>query len=626
METGRLDFTKDQQRAFDVIMGGSDAFITGGAGTGKSEVISAAVKELESQGKNVIVCAPTGTAAARIGGVTIHKAFGFRKGPCIRERTLRLSVRAPKLIRMADVIIIDEISMCRMDMMDAVCASINKAENGKGRRIQFVVSGDFCQLPPVLVEGTGERQLIEEYYGMPVRDAFAFQAPGWMERGFEPAVLDEVVRQGDRDFINALNALRMGDLSALWYLNTHASFGSGSPAMRLYARNRDVDAINEQELAMLPGEQEVFYPMYYGDKSAVTDEKSPVYLKPGARVIVTTNNVEQVPYSKKSQVYNGTTGVVLDMHADELDIERDYVVVGLPDGSSHFIYRQMQEIYTYRIDEDGHIRREIACVISYMPVKLAYAMTVHRSQGQTFDSIELDPSSHTSGQTYVGISRVRSIDGLHLTRRITARDIYLSPVVKEFYSHLGEEDYVPSWERAPIKGVITQPHITSFNVSGFDTPASFRKPVIEFPALELDQAEEKETFLPALPFDPASVLKNKPCVKSEADSTLRIEQAADESSLGETGCIMAEKDEGLLQSAGGLQQVDESEPPTDIPHPKRGRRKRYPSGSEVCRVPMEIVPEVKAMLGLICPKEGMDMDEMQRFRSVIREMCGLDGG
>ena len=181
METGRHDFTIGQQKAFDMIMAGHNAFITGGAGTGKSEVILAAVKELESQGKNVIVCAPTGTAAACIGGVTIHKAFGFRKGPCIKERTLRLSVHAPKLIRMADVLIIDEVSMCRMDMMDAVCASVKKAENGRGRRMQLVVSGDFCQLPPVLVEGTGERQLIEEYYGMPVRDAFAFQAPGWME-------------------------------------------------------------------------------------------------------------------------------------------------------------------------------------------------------------------------------------------------------------------------------------------------------------------------------------------------------------------------------------------------------------------------------------------------------------
>ena len=155
METGRLDFTKAQQKAFDVIMGGSDAFITGGAGTGKSEVISAAVKELESKGKNVIVCAPTGTAAAHIGGVTIHKAFGFPKGPCIKEKTLRLSIRAPKLIRMADVIFIDEISMCRMDMMDAVSASVGKAEGVSGHAIQLVVSGDFCQLPPVTIEGSG---------------------------------------------------------------------------------------------------------------------------------------------------------------------------------------------------------------------------------------------------------------------------------------------------------------------------------------------------------------------------------------------------------------------------------------------------------------------------------------
>ena len=597
METGRLDFTKAQQKAFDVIMGGSDAFITGGAGTGKSEVISAAVKELESKGKNVIVCAPTGTAAAHIGGVTIHKAFGFPKGPCIKEKTLRLSIRAPKLIRMADVIFIDEISMCRMDMMDAVSASVGKAEGVSGHAIQLVVSGDFCQLPPVTIEGSGERELMEEYYGMPVGDAFAFQAHGWKERKFTPVVLDEVVRQGDRDFINALNALRMGDLSSLWYLNTHASFGGGSPAMRLYARNKDVDAINEQELSRLPGKTEVFYPIYYGDRSSVPDEKSPVSLKRGTRVIVTTNSSEPVPSSKKSRVYNGTTGVVIDMHADCTDPDQDYVVVGLPDGTKHFIYRQMQEIYTYRVDDDGHIRRETACTISYMPVKLAYAMTVHRSQGQTFDSIEFDPSSHTSGQAYVGISRVRSIEGLRLTRRITARDIYLSPVVKEFYSRLGGDDHVPSLERSPAGDAVTQP--------------SDR---------ELSAEEEMCTRMPVLSLSQDIIPEDTPCGKDGEESVIPNERARHDSRLSETGCIA----EGLLASDSVIQQDNAKEPAESHIVSKRGRKKRYPGGSVVCRIPVEISDEVTAMLGLICPKEGIDMDELQRFRSAIREMCHID--
>ena len=166
MGSGPIKLTGDQQKAFDIIMRGDDTFVTGGAGTGKSVLIKEVIRGLEAHGRSVVVCAPTGIAAVAVGGTTIHKAFGFRKGPCITEKTHKLTERTPKLIRMADVVLIDEVSMCRMDMMDAICASIFKVREETGRHIQLVAAGDFCQLPPVTVEGSGEKELMNEGAGL----------------------------------------------------------------------------------------------------------------------------------------------------------------------------------------------------------------------------------------------------------------------------------------------------------------------------------------------------------------------------------------------------------------------------------------------------------------------------
>ena len=628
MGSGLIRLTGDQWRAFDIIMRGDDTFVTGGAGTGKSVLIKEVIKGLEIYGKSVVVCAPTGIAAVAIGGTTIHKAFGFRKGPSITEKTHKLTEHTPKLIRMADVILIDEVSMCRMDMMDAICASVLKAREETGRHIQLVVVGDFCQLPPVIVEGSGEKELMNEYYGTDVGHAFAFQAPGWRKMNFTCVEMREVVRQQDEDFVRALNRLRLGDSSAIRYFNTFASFDDDPDAMKLYAYNEDVDRLNEEALAKLPGEMFTFPSCYEGFPADMIYNAPTVSLKVGSKVIVTTNQATLLTesYGNDKDLYNGSIGIVTDAKVYPDDPVGDYVIVS-SGGRYYCISRKTENIYTHRIDVKGNIRREIAGIVSYMPVKPGYVMTIHRSQGQTFESVVLDPSCRNSGQLYVAISRLRSISGLHLTRRISVKDLCLAPIVKEFYSHLGDSNYIPSWEKnvsEPRSSVRRRDNVLQFHVM-----KASEVPIRSVPEPE-DATEIEETPLvrkvSSLSKEPVTAHTVEVQKASSVPDTVPVEApltvehenagAVEEISVTKTVALKkpsrsAAKDKNI---AGEQSDVKKT----------RGRPARYANSSKVCRIPVELVDEVRLMLQIVCPKGGMNMKELERFKAALRELCQME--
>lgn len=625
MGSGQIKLTGDQQRAFEIIMRGDDTFVTGGAGTGKSVLIKEVIRGLEIRRRSVVVCAPTGIAAVAIGGTTIHKAFGFRKGPCITEKTHKLTERTPKLIRMADVILIDEVSMCRMDMMDAICASVLKVREETGRHIQLVVVGDFCQLPPVTVEGSGEKELMNEYYGTDVGHAFAFQAPGWKKMDFTCVELHEVVRQQDEDFVRALNRLRLGDSSAIRYFNTFASFDDDPDAMKLYAYNEDVDRLNEEELAKLPGEMVTFPPCYEGFPADMIYNAPTVSLKVGSKVIVTTNQATLLTesYGRDRDLYNGSKGIVTDAEVYPDNPDGDYVIVS-SGGRSYYISRKTEDYYTHRVDSKGKIRREIAGSVSYMPVRPGYVMTIHRSQGQTFESVVLDPSCRNSGQLYVAISRLRSISGLHLTRRISVKDLCLAPIVKEFYSHLGDSNYIPSWGK---------------DVS---EPSSVRRQdnVLRFPVLK----PESQQSAPEL--EGATEIENTPLVRkvsslSEVPVTAHIVEVQKASTVPDTAPVEApltveHENAGAVEEISVTKTVILKKPSRSAAKDKniageqsdvkktRGRPARYANSSKVYRIPVELVDEVRLMLQIVCPKGGMNMKELERFKAALRELCQME--
>lgn len=661
---GIISLTTDQQQAFQTVMSGVDTFVTGGAGTGKSALVRKVIHEFEQQGKNIVICAPTGIAAVNVGGTTIHKAFGFSKGPCITEKTSKLTIRTPKLISMADVILIDEISMCRLDMMDAICASILKARQKSSHRIQLVVIGDFCQLPPVIDEKTGERAVLEEYYGRTIGNGYAFQAPGWKDMCFTASILKTVVRQDDNDFIHYLNLLRRGEPSAIRYLNTFASYKPDENSTGLYAYTANVDVINERELRKLPGEMYAFHPVCYGNDADLPDDIRSVYLKTGAKVIVTTNHGELICDNDVFQkdhynsLHNGSLGTVVQANVNVENPDGDYVVVKLNNGTTYIIYRQIQEIYSFRVDRSGCIYREVTGRMSYMPVKPGYAMTIHRSQGQTFDSIVLDPSCKSSGQLYTAISRLRSINGLHLTRPITKRDLHLNPSVKEFYAHLNEQDYNPTWMRPSV--------ITGNTSANRKAPTVQQKNILEFPmqsaylygAKDEDYAFYQEKERPdAISDDETSVFitqseqissndkqldllddalsirqNNNLCEKAnplQNDTTETVTASLGMCKNSEV-IITHENIESIADSSEtneGRQKQKESDTENsskEISSEKpKGRPTRYPNGSMVRRIPNELLEEITEMLGLVCPKSGMDIAELNRFKTVLRKLCKL---
>lgn len=300
--------TRGQKRALLHIRRGKSIFLTGGAGTGKSTVIQLAIKELQNQGKSVLLCAPTGVAALNIGGITIHRAFGFPADVCITnggEKTTRpmsIMTRTPALVRGADVVIIDEISMVRMDLFDAVIASIKKVESKYRKKIQLILSGDFFQLPPVLRRNSFERKRLKEFYKKDVKTGYAFEGQYWEKCKFYPVVLNEIVRQKDEAFSNALNLARVGDTACLDFLNRACVKKDSTDESRyvhLYSYLKNAEQQNLVAMESLPGTIHRFktkitpygnYQLGDIDPSVLSGIPSCIWLKEGARVIITAND------------------------------------------------------------------------------------------------------------------------------------------------------------------------------------------------------------------------------------------------------------------------------------------------------------------------------------------------
>ena len=319
----------EQQKAFDTVMSGVNCFITGGAGTGKTYLTRAVVSAMQDNGKNVMVVAPTGVAASTAGGVTVHRGFGLPATACINEKTMTSKVRVSKPLSVADVVVIDEVSMVRMDLFDSIIASIRKAESKAGKRIQVVVVGDFCQLPPILRNSHGERELMETFYKQRIDTPYAFLGNEWRRAGFSPIVLTKVVRQGDTEFIKNLNLARIGDMDCIPYFNEHCRKNAVSGAVHLYSTNRDVDAENLRSLDSIEGENYIFSTVFDGslDRQDIKDIPKQVILKQGARVMVTTNDTsnvftEYVSFPGKRVPYKKDEGKFykVSVNGDEYDI------------------------------------------------------------------------------------------------------------------------------------------------------------------------------------------------------------------------------------------------------------------------------------------------------------------
>ncbi len=385
-----------QNTALNILKTGQNVFLTGSAGTGKTYILNEYILYLKSRKIYPTVVAPTGIAASHLNGQTIHSFFSLGIRDEIDASFIQslvekkyLQMRFSKL----SVLIIDETSMVSpfiFTAMDIILKAFKKNNKAFGG-IQVILSGDFFQLPPISKSKTNKR--------------FAWQAPSWKELNLQTCYLEKKFRQNDDVLISILDEIRSGTISS----NTHDALNSrigitldtAFKPTKLYTHNLDVDKINDDELKKLPSPAQSFFYTSQGAKgniekifkSSLVQEN--MVLKKDAVVMFIKNNPEK-------GYINGTTGIVIDFSKDG-----NLPIVKLSNG-----YTVKVPLEDWSIEND---KGSITAKVSQLPLKLAWAITIHKSQGMTLDSAQIDLSkTFEVGQGYVALSRIKSIEGLQL--------------------------------------------------------------------------------------------------------------------------------------------------------------------------------------------------------------------
>ncbi len=411
--------THGQKKVFDLVERGENVYLTGLGGTGKSYVLDRIIEWGRSKGKNIIVCAPTGIAALNIGGSTIHRVLGISPQKPLQMKHSPWIAESSPLLE-CDLMIVDEISMCRMDLFDylslALKKSAKKRKERKGKLCQLVVVGDFCQLPPVVRKD--EKIILDKKYGFDVGNAYPFQGKEWDSWSFSKIELTEAIRQRDIDFVAALNACRVGDSRGLHWIEEHASKKPAKKAIVLCGRNADANQVNEKKLAGLSSPLVVYEGKVSGnvdDADLPTSKR--LRLKNGARVMALVNNTEDT-------YMNGSLGNVVECKDSD-------VVVSFDNGVTTSIGVHKWEV-TRPILFESKTKLETVGTFTQIPLKLAYSITIHKSQGQTFEAASIYPQCWDPGQLYTAVSRLTSVEGLHFVHRCPDSSLITSPEVLEF--------------------------------------------------------------------------------------------------------------------------------------------------------------------------------------------------
>ena len=411
-------------------------FITGKAGTGKSTLLE---YFRSITGKNIVVLAPTGVAAVNVSGQTIHSFFGFRTDVTIEKVRREARRKAQPIYKNLDAIIIDEISMVRADLLDCVdeFLRINGREpEAPFGGIQMIFIGDLYQIPPVVV---GHEQFIfDQYYD----SEYFFDAGAYAEIDIEHLELEKIYRQTDQDFINLLNKVRNKTITAedIALLNRQVVDESvilPKDSIYLTTTNAMADERNKEALLKLPGKAYAFEAEVRGEidrKNFPAEEL--LFLKENAQVMLLNND-------SAGRWINGTIGTIKKVEGDSLEIR-------LGDGSSEEVKPFKWNVFRFFWDNESRsVSADNVGSFKQYPLKLAWAITIHKSQGKTFDNVVIDlgRGAFASGQLYVALSRCRSLKGIFLKRAIKESDIRVDPRVISFITG---RQYDLSEERLPL--------------------------------------------------------------------------------------------------------------------------------------------------------------------------------
>lgn len=409
---------------------GANLFLTGKAGTGKSTFIR---RLAEYSHKRMVLLAPTGVAAVNVGGMTIHSLFQFPFSPYIpgkgfiheEKKFFRFNRNKLNLIRSLDLIVIDEISMVRPDLLDALDETLRRlrASDLPFGGVQLLLTGDLRQLAPVVK--SDEWNLLSPHYP----SAYFFESHALRSAGFVTIELTSVFRQDDERFIALLNNIREGraDAGTMQALNSRLirlAPEENSGYIRLTTHNWLADNINVHELSSLPGSEMRFDARIDGDfpENAFPNERS-LTLKIGAQVMFIKNDT-----GESRRFFNGKIGTVAGFG-------HNTVYVDMHDGGelAEVAFTEWDNVH-YEVDaESSEIRSVKDGTFAQIPLRLAWAITIHKSQGLTFDKAIIDASrAFAPGQVYVALSRCRSLEGLVLESRLTPASVMTDSVVSEF--------------------------------------------------------------------------------------------------------------------------------------------------------------------------------------------------
>lgn len=412
------ELSDEQRVVFELIERTRDhIFVTGRAGTGKSTLLNHLAW---NTGKQLVIAAPTGVAALNVGGQTIHSLFRLPIG-VIADHDIDQNAELRKLLGSIDTLVIDEVSMVNADLMDAMDRSLRQARQRPDDAfggVQVVLFGDPYQLAPVPGDGDERTYFADQY-----RSMWFFDAKVWRDAELKIIELTNIHRQHEEEFKYLLNAVRHGMVTEEIAERLNSVGGRPAPtdgAITLATRNDSVNRINQTQLGLLPGRALTAVAEISGDfggRAYPADER--LEIKVGAQVMFLRNDPDR-------RWVNGSIGTVTKIASTVwVDV----------DGEEHEVDPAVWEKYKYSYSSvTKKLTREIVAEFQQFPLRLAWAVTIHKSQGKTYDRaiIDLGSRAFAPGQTYVALSRVSTLEGMFLTRPLRPSDIMVDEDVRRF--------------------------------------------------------------------------------------------------------------------------------------------------------------------------------------------------
>lgn len=426
-DSGKIEINPEFKKALELMENTTkNVFITGKAGTGKSTVLK---YFRETTKKKVVVLAPTGVAAVNIGGQTIHSFFRFK--PDITPDTVhRLSnEKSGAILKKLDAIVIDEISMVRADLLDCVDKSLRL--NGPNPKkpfggVQMIFIGDLYQLPPVVT--SRERQLFRDHYPSP----YFFSSKVFEQINLEFIELEKIYRQKDQNFINLLNTIRNNSAgeAELSLINQKLKPDFEPPIDDFYIyltpMNQAADLVNQKRLQNLPSKNYHYTGSVTGEfKASDLPTAVELDLKIGAQVMLLNNDFA-------GRWINGSIGQITKIKKDVPD---DEISIKLTSGKTVKVKPYLWELFHFYYDQKTHrIESAIIGTFYQFPLRLAWALTIHKSQGKTFEKVIFDIGRgvFAAGQVYVALSRATSLEGVVLKKPIAKKHLFIDWQIVKF--------------------------------------------------------------------------------------------------------------------------------------------------------------------------------------------------